>query len=226
MLNCWFIVFDCFSSTVIAGLTRNLPSIRVLRSRLGDGGCSSAMTVYSTNPRLTVSCPSINQRIQPQGREKHQQLPCGEEMGYFSCGEMMPRLLCLRQQVLKIEMDEDKRLEMEFKVFLRRKNVVVGELNLAFEVLAAAFGVELKDVRVCEMRLVFVLMLMPHAVQARLRRIDEATRQMMVFGAIMKLHVPSHRDEEHHKGHEQRTDFQQPFFHAAKIGIFLHPWCH
>lgn len=41
-------------------------------------------------------------------------------------------------------MTGDYRLEMNVKVlFLRRKNVVVGELNLAFEVLAAAFGVEL-----------------------------------------------------------------------------------
>ena len=30
---------------VIAGLTRNLPNGTVLPPRLGDGGCSSAMTV-------------------------------------------------------------------------------------------------------------------------------------------------------------------------------------
>ncbi len=30
--------------TIIAGLTRNLPNDRDTSSRLGDGGCSSAMT--------------------------------------------------------------------------------------------------------------------------------------------------------------------------------------
>ena len=83
----------------------------------------------------------------------------------------MPRLLCLRQQVLKIEMDEDKRLEMEFKVFLRRKNVVVGELNLAFEVLAAAFGVELYAM--LRHGVGFMLVLVTEAVHTRLRSIDK-----------------------------------------------------
>ena len=55
----------------------------------------------------------------------------------------MKCLLSLRQQHLKIEMSEDYRLKMDVKVFLRRKNIVVGELDLAFEVLTAAFGVEL-----------------------------------------------------------------------------------
>ena len=120
----------------------------------------------------------------------------------------------------QIQIRQDKGLQVDNQVFVRRKNEVVGELDDVVEVLAAAFGIELKDVGVCEMRLVFVHMLMSHAVQARLRRINETARQMVVFGAIMELHVPSHRDEEHHKGHEQRTDFQQPFFHAAKIGNF------
>ena len=67
-------------------------------------------------------------------------------MGYFSCGEIMPRLLCLRQQILKVKMEEDKRLEMDVKLFVRRKNEVVGELDLAVEVIAAAFGIELHDI--------------------------------------------------------------------------------
>ena len=120
-------------------------------------------------------------------------------MGYFSCGEMMPRLLCLRQQVLKIEMDEDKRLEKEVLLFVGRKNVVVGELNLAFEVLAAAFGVELDSVLWHSVGLMLVLVAM--AMHARLCRVNEAAHHMMVFGAIVELHVPTHRDEKHHKGH-------------------------
>lgn len=39
--------------------------------------------------KLAQSHDSKNQRIQPQGGEKHQQFSRGVEMGYFSCGEMM-----------------------------------------------------------------------------------------------------------------------------------------
>ena len=104
---------------------------------------------------------------------------------------------------------------MEFKVFLRRKNVVVGELNLAFEVLAAAFGVELEAVLWHSVSLMLVLVAM--AMHARLCRVNEAARQMMVFGAIVELHVPTHRDEEHHKGHHKGSDTQDSFFHGAKL---------
>ena len=92
-------------------------------------------------------------------------------MEYFSCGEMMQHLLCFRQQLLKIEMREDYRLKMDVKVFFGRKNVVVGELYLAFEVIAATFGVELDAVLLHKMGL--MLMLVTEAVQTRLRSIDE-----------------------------------------------------
>ena len=36
---------ETHSLDVIAGLTRNLPSEKDLSSRMGDGGCSSAMTI-------------------------------------------------------------------------------------------------------------------------------------------------------------------------------------
>ena len=70
-------------------------------------------------------------------------------------------------------MDEGKGLKLGIKVFLGRKNEVVGELDDAVEVLAAAFGVELNDILMREMG--FVPMLMPHAMMARLRRIDETS---------------------------------------------------
>ena len=57
-------------------------------------------------------------------------------------------------------MDEDKRLELDVKVFFGRKNVVVGELNLAFEVLTAAFGVELEAVLWHSVGLMLVLVAM------------------------------------------------------------------
>ncbi len=92
-------------------------------------------------------------------------------MWYFSCGEIMKCLLSLRQQFLEIEMREDYRLEMDVKVFLRRKNVVFGELNLAFEVLAAAFGVELYAMLRPSVGLMLVLV--TEAVHTRLRSIDK-----------------------------------------------------
>ena len=72
----------------------------------------------------------------------------------------------------------------------------------------------------------FVLMLVLQTMEALLCRINETARQMMVFGAIVELHVPTHRDEKHHKRHYQGTDLQDSFFHAAKIGIFLQPKAH
>ena len=131
---------------------------------------------------------------------------------------MLKGLFCLRHQVLKVEMGENKRLEMNVKVFFRRKNKVVSELDFALEVFAAAFCFELDFMRLRETGFVFVLML--KAMGTSLRRRDaEAARQVMVFGAIMELHVPTHRNEQHRKGHQKRTDLKQPFFHAAKIQI-------
>ena len=102
---------------------------------------------------------------------------------------MMPRLLCLRQQLLKVEMDEDKRLEKDVKLFFRKKNVVVSKLNLAFEVLATAFGVELEAVLWHSVG--FMLMFVAMTMHARFCRINKTARQVMVFSAIVVLHVPT-----------------------------------
>ena len=58
---------------------------------------------------------------------------------------MIKCLLYLRQQLLKIEMRKDYRLEMDVDVLVRRKNVVVSKLDLAVEIIATAFGIEMKD---------------------------------------------------------------------------------
>ena len=106
---------------------------------------------------------------------------------------MMEQHLCRRQQLLKVEMGKGKRLKMDVKVFLGRKNEVVGELDFALEVLTAAFGVELKPVLMYEMGFVLMLMLMLQAMRASLRWHNTKTaRQVMVFGAIVELHVPTH----------------------------------
>ena len=88
-------------------------------------------------------------------------------------------------------------------------------MDLAVEVLTAAFGVELDSIVRHEMG--FVLMLVLQTMEARLCRIDETARQMLVFRAIVELHVPTHRDEEHHKCHHEGNYLQPLLFHAAKI---------
>ena len=113
---------------------------------------------------------------------------------------MMPRLLCLRQQLLKVKMKEDKRLEMDVKLFVRRKNEAVGELDLAVEVIAAAFGIELHDI-VRQSGFHFMLMIVSQTMHTIRGSIAETAHHVMVFGAIVELHVPSCRDKEHHKSH-------------------------
>ena len=114
----------------------------------------------------------------------------------------MPRLLCLRQQLLKVEMEEDKRLEMDVKLFLRRKNEVISKLDLAVEVVAAAFGIELESIQLPKVCFgLFVLMFMVEAMQTMVYHCTKAARQLVVFGAIMELHIPSDRDKQHHECH-------------------------
>lgn len=117
----------------------------------------------------------------------------------------MPRLLCLRQHLLKVEMDKDKRLEMDVKLFVRRKNKVVGELDFAVEVIAAAFGVELHDI-VRQSGFRFMLMMVTPAMHAVVGGIAQAARHVVVFGAIVELHVPTDRDIQHDEGHQKGTD--------------------
>ena len=100
-------------------------------------------------------------------------------------------------------------------MFLGRKNEVVRELDDALKAFATTFGIEMNLFLLHKVG--FVSMLMVKAMQARFRRIDKATRQLVVFGAVMELDIPADGDEQHHKCHQTRADLQQPFFHAAKI---------
>lgn len=131
----------------------------------------------------------------------------------------MKHLLRLQHQVKNVELDEDKGLKIDVNVLLRRKNVVVSELDEALEILAATFGVELQVVVLYKMSLMFVFV--GEAMHTRFCRIDEAAGQMMVFGAIVELYVPTHGDEKHHKRDDNGTDLQDSFFHAAKLQSFL-----
>ena len=106
---------------------------------------------------------------------------------------------------------------MNIKLFVRRKNEVVGELDLAVEVLTATFGVELYDI-LRQRGFHFVLMMVLPAMHAVVGGIAQTPRRMVVFGAIMELHVPTDRDKQHDEGHQERTDLQQSLFHGAKVG--------
>ena len=140
-------------------------------------------------------------------------------MGYFSCREVVKGLFCLWQLRQQVVVDEDKRLEMHTKMLFGRKNEVFGKLYLAFEVVAAAFGIELEFRGLCKICFgCYMVVLMVEAMQARLCCRVETTRQLVRLGAIVELDVPPNRDEQHHKGHQKRTDLQQTFFHGAKIG--------
>ena len=86
-------------------------------------------------------------------------------------------------------MGQDEGLQVDHQVFIRRKNEVIGELYLAVEVLAAAFGVELEAVLWHSVG--FMLMLVAMTMHARFCRINKTARQVMVFSAIVVLHVPT-----------------------------------
>ena len=106
---------------------------------------------------------------------------------------------------------------MDVKLFLRRKNEVIGKLDLAVEVIAAAFGIELHDI-VRQSGFHFMLVVVIPAMHAVVGCIDKAACRMVFFGAIMELHIPTDRDKQHGKGHQEGTDLQQSLFHGAKVG--------
>ena len=126
---------------------------------------------------------------------------------------------CLGAQFLQVEVGQKEGLQTDNQVFVWRKKVVVRELDLAVEVLAATFGAELDDIvrQVRFLVLMLVPVMMPQAMHTLRSSIDETARKVMVFSTIVKLHVPPDRDKQHRKGHQKGTDLKQAFFHAAKI---------
>jgi hypothetical protein len=65
-------------------------------------------------------------------------------------------------------------------------------------------------------------MMVPYAMHAISSSIAETAHHVMVFGAVMEIHVPTDRYEQHHKGHQKGTDLQQPLFHGRKSKDFLY----
>ena len=102
-------------------------------------------------------------------------------------------------------MVQNEGLQTDDQVFVSRKNKVVGKLDLAVEVIAAAFGVELDDI-LRKSGFLFMLVMVSHAMHTFSRGIAKTAHDVMVFGAVMKLHVPTHRDEQHGKSHQKGSD--------------------
>ncbi len=96
--------------------------------------------------------------------------------------------------------------KVDVEVFVSRKNVIVGELDDAVEVVAAAFGAELYDVVRQGLFGILVSVMVPHAMHALGGGIAEAAHEMVVLGAIVELNVPAHGNEEHHKGHQKGAE--------------------
>ena len=120
-------------------------------------------------------------------------------------------------------MGQEEGLQVDNQMFVNRKNIAVGELDLAVEIVAAAFGIELESIKLPKVRFgFFVLLLMVKAMHTMVCHCTKAARQLVVFGAVMELHVPTYRDEQHRKGHKKGTDLQQPLFHGCKSKDFLY----
>ena len=102
-------------------------------------------------------------------------------------------------------------------MFFKRKNKVVGELDFAVEIVAAAFGAELECIVLPKMCFGFrMLKFMVEAMHTMVCHCTKTARQLMVFGAVMEFHIPAYRDEQHHECHQKRADVQQSFFHGCK----------
>ena len=150
---------------------------------------------------------SENQRIQLQLREENQPQFADRQKWDFLHRKPVGHLFCLQRQFKNVEMKEGKGLEMKRKVFFGRKSETIGELYLAAEIVAATFRLEMY----CN-GMVFM-----HFMRLDRRSQADTARELTARPAIMESHVPAYRDEQHHKGHQKRTNLQKSFFHGAKI---------
>ena len=98
-------------------------------------------------------------------------------------------------------------------MFFKRKNEVVDKLDLAAKIFTTAFTIELECIVLPKVSISFLVI---EAMQTIVRHWAKAACQLVVFGAIMELHIPSDRHEQHRKGHQKGTDLQQPLFHGCK----------
>ena len=151
---------------------------------------------------------SENQRVQFQLGKENQPDSANVPIGDFPCRETIENLLHDGRQVQNRKLSMINRLEMNVQMPLGRKNVVVAKLDEAVEIFAATSCFIMDYIKKVKVHFaVFVLMFVVEAMQARLsRRNAETARQVMVFGAIVELHVPAHRNKQYHQSHQHRPD--------------------
>ena len=107
----------------------------------------------------------------------------------------------LNEVFRQVEMRQDKGLQKDNQLFVERKNIVIGELDLAVKILTAAFGVELNDFLRQSWLCFLVVMMVSQTMYTFSGGIAKTAHDMMVFGAVMELHVPTNRNEQHHECH-------------------------
>ena len=171
-------------------------------------------SIPARESHLTLS-QSENQRINPQRRKKDSPLPPGKKLGCLPGGAVVEDRADLGTQVRQVKMGQDKGLQLDNQMFVGRKNIVVGELDLAVEVLATALGIIMECfvlLKVCFGS--FVLVFMVEAVHTLVCHYAKTAHKLVVFGTIVEFHVPPDRDEQHREGQQKGADLQQPIFHS------------
>ena len=159
-------------------------------------------------PETTIICSfkqkpntmvlSENQRIEFQIWEKDCHLLSGKEKWNLLWRKNVENLLDFLQQIRQIEMRQQGWLQENDNLFFGWKSVIISELNFTVKIVAAAFFIEMNDIKMfLKLSGIHVMVRMVLAVFAKTRSIAETTQQMMVFGAIVEIHVPTHRNEKH-----------------------------
>ena len=161
---------------------------------------------------------SENQRIEFQIGEKDCHLLSGKEKWNLLWWKNVEDLLDFLQQIRQIEMRQQGWLQENDNLFFGWKSVIISELNFTIKIVAAAFFTEMHDIKMfLKLSGIHVMVRMVLAVFAKARSVAETAQKMMVFGAIVEIHVPSYRNEEHQKRHQWGYYLQNAFFHAANI---------
>ena len=112
-------------------------------------------------------------------------------------------------------MKEDERLVMKILELFRCKYVLISELYLAIEVVAAALGIEMR--RRGMVLVAFLAALgVTEALCVHWQTHSDVACHRVARRAVMEAHIPTDRDEQHHKGQQKTTDLQQTFFHGRK----------
>lgn len=160
---------------------------------------NSAVSAWENTSLCALQPKSLkpeNQRIKPQSRKENNSFSCGKKPECFPQGIVTENQPYLGIYFRQVEVGQNERLQADNQVLVRRKNIVVGELDFTVEVLAAAFGTELDDImsHLMDFRRL-VVMLVAEAMQATFSRFAETACKSVVFSAIMELYIPPHRNQ-------------------------------